>query len=88
MTSVTSLRDHNHRHQSDRDREYGLTEAEALIPTEARPLQPATVSEAQYTYQYDSYGNWTEQTMKYRSSAKDSFTPGVTDRRKLTYSCG
>ena len=70
----------------DAGREYGLTEAGALIPTgEARPAQPPTVSEAQYAYQVDSYGNWTEQTVMYRSSAKDSFTPGGTHRRKLTY---
>jgi hypothetical protein len=43
------------------------------------------VSEAQYTYQVDPYGNWTEQTVMYRSSAKDSLTPGDTHRRKLTY---
>jgi hypothetical protein len=43
----------------DADREYGLTEAGALIPT--REAGPA-VCEAQYAYQYDSYGNWTEQT--------------------------
>ena len=68
----------------DRDREYGITEALTLIPSgEARPAQPPTVSEAQY--QVDSYGSWTEQTVKYRSSAKDSFTPGDTHRRKLTY---
>ena len=70
----------------DADREYGITEAGTLIPTgAARPAQPPTVSEAQYTYQVDSYGNWTEQTVMYRSSAKDSFTPGATHRRKLTY---
>lgn len=68
------------------DREYGITEAGTLIPTgEARPAQPPTVSGAQYTYQVDSYCNRTEQTVMYRCSAKDSFTPGDTHRRKLTY---
>jgi len=56
-----------------------------LIPTgEAEPAQLPTVSEAQYTYQYDSYGNWIEQTMMWHS-AKASFTPAVTHLHKLTY---
>ena len=46
---------------------------------------PTFGSETQYTYQYDQYGNWTEQTIVSRSQPDEVFRPGAVIRRKLTY---
>jgi hypothetical protein len=65
---------------------WNLTEAGALVPTgKPNPPQPPTSSETQYTYQYDQYGNWTEQTSVSRSQPDEAFRPGTVIRRKLTY---
>lgn len=68
-------------------REYSLTEAGAMIP-EAQPQpapQPPSTYEIQYTYQYDSYGNWTEQNSVARSAPDAPWKPNSIVRRKLTY---
>jgi hypothetical protein len=63
-----------------------LTEAGAFIPEgKPNPPQPPISSETQYTYQYDQYGNWTEQTIVSRSQPDEAFPPGTVIRRKLTY---
>ncbi|MGA8346078.1 MAG: hypothetical protein WB781_29380 [Candidatus Sulfotelmatobacter sp.] len=63
-----------------------LTEAGAFIPEgKPNPPQPPLASETQYTYQYDQYGNWTEQTIVGRSQPDEAFRPGTVIRRKLTY---
>jgi YD repeat-containing protein len=63
-----------------------LTEAGAFIP-EGKPNspQPPLSFETQYVYQYDQYGNWTEQTIVSRSQPDEAFGPGAVIRRKLTY---
>jgi len=67
-------------------RVYGLTEAGALIPKgQPQPAQPPSTHEAQYTYQYDTYGNWTEQTSVVRSRPDAPWEPGSIVHRKLTY---
>lgn len=68
-------------------REYGLTKAGTIIP-EAQPQpvpQPPSTYEVQYTYQYDSYGNWTEQSSVARSGPDAPWKPNSIVRRKLTY---
>src|ERR1039457_847561 len=41
------------------------------------PPQPPLSSETQYAYQYDQYGNWTEQTIVSRSQQDEAFRPGT-----------
>jgi len=65
---------------------WSLTEAGAFIPAgKPNPPQPPFGSETQYTYQYDQYGNWTEQIIVSRSQPDEVFRPGAVIRRKLTY---
>ena len=65
---------------------WGLTEAGAFIPQgKPNPPQPPQTYETQYTYQYDQYGNWTEQTIVARFQPDEAFRPGPVTRRKLTY---
>lgn len=67
-------------------REYSLTEAGTMIPAgQPQPAQPPSTYETQYTYQYDSYGNWTEQSSVARSRPDAPWEPGSIVRRKLTY---
>jgi len=67
-------------------RTFSLTETGAMIPAgESKPPEPPSVYEMQYTYQYDGYGNWTEQTMAGRSHPDEAFGSGTTYRRKLSY---
>ena len=49
------------------------------------PPGPLEYSEARYTYQYDDYGNWTEQSVSYRSSPDGAFQSSLETRRTLTY---
>jgi YD repeat-containing protein len=65
---------------------WNLTEAGAFVPAgKPNPPQPPLSSETQYAYQYDQYGNWTEQTIVSRSQPDETFRPGTVIRRKLTY---
>jgi hypothetical protein len=65
---------------------WNLTEAGAFVPTgNPNPPRPPLSSETQYTYEYDQYGNWTEQTILSRSQPDEAFRPGTVIRRKLTY---
>ena len=47
-------------------------------------VNSAANNQTQYTYQYDQYGNWTEQTIVSRSQPDEVFRPGTVIRRKLT----
>jgi YD repeat-containing protein len=63
-----------------------LTDSGAFIPEgKQNPPQPPLTSETQYTYRYDQYGNWIEQTVLGRSQPDESFRPATVIRRKLTY---
>jgi len=65
---------------------WNLTEAGAFLPAgNPNPPQPPMTSETQYEYQYDQYGNWTEQTIVSRSQPNEAFQPGTVIRRKLNY---
>lgn len=65
---------------------WNLTEAGAFVPTgKPNPPQPPSSSETQYTYRYDQYGNWTEQTIVSRSQPDEAFRPANAIRRKLGY---
>jgi YD repeat-containing protein len=65
---------------------WNLTEAGAFVPAgKPNPPQPPIKSETQYAYQYDQYGNWTEQSIVSRSQPDEAFRPGTVSRRKLTY---
>jgi hypothetical protein len=67
-------------------RVYSVTEAGTMIPDGPPQLvQPPTVFETQYSYQYDAYGNWTELTTASRSDPGAPFAPGSVRRRQLTY---
>jgi hypothetical protein len=47
------------------------------------PLPP--YSEVRYSYLYDDGGNWTEETISYRSSPEGAFESGTKRRRTLRY---
>ena len=65
---------------------WNLTEAGAFVPAgKPNPPQAPTSYETQYTYQYDPYGNWTEQTIVSRTHADEPFRPGSVTRRTLSY---
>jgi len=67
-------------------REYGLTDVGSMIPVgQPQPAQPPSIYETQYTYQYDGYGNWTEQTTVARYSRDAALGPSSIRHRKLTY---
>jgi YD repeat-containing protein len=67
-------------------REYSLTEAGAMIPVgQPQAAQPPTTYETQYTYQYDGYGNWTEQTTVARFRPDGPWESLSFQRRKLVY---
>jgi YD repeat-containing protein len=67
-------------------RDYSLTEAGAMIPVgQPQAAPPPTTYEAQYSYQYDSYGNWTEKATVARSRPDAQWEPRSIFRRKLTY---
>jgi hypothetical protein len=93
LVTVTTYNDHGDK-ASERETTvmrsdtgpWNLTEAGAFVPTEKpNPPQPPLSSETQYAYQYDQYGNWTEQTIVSRSQPDEAFRPGTVIRRKLTY---
>jgi YD repeat-containing protein len=63
---------------------FSIDENGNLIPTQEASEAPAqpdlpTQPETRYTYQYDSYGNWTERTI----TRSDGFS--LATRRQLTY---
>jgi hypothetical protein len=93
LVTVTTYNDHGDK-ASERETTvmrsdtgpWNLTEAGAFVPAEKpNPPQPPLSSETQYAYQYDQYGNWTEQTIVSRSQPDEAFRPGTVIRRKLTY---
>jgi YD repeat-containing protein len=93
LATVTTYNDHGDK-ASERETTvmrsdtgpWNLTEAGAFVPAEKpNPPQPPLSSETQYAYQYDQYGNWTEQTIVSRSQPDEAFRPGTVIRRKLTY---
>lgn len=59
-------------------------ERRANVGGEDRPGLPS-YSEVRYSYQYDNRGNWTEETVSYRSSPDEAFTSSTARRRQLTY---
>lgn len=67
-------------------RQFSIGPAGAMIPQgPPPPVQPPMVSETQYTYQYDSFGNWTELTTASRSGTDTTLGPATVRHRKLTY---
>lgn len=65
---------------------WNLTESGAFIPAgRQNPPQPSLTSETQYTYQYDDYGNWTEQTIVGRPQPDEAFRPSIVTHRTVAY---
>ena len=58
-----------------------IPEKRTTEPTES-PAWPPREQEVRYAYQYDSYGNWTQQTVNYGSSPDE---PSYNCHRRLTY---
>ena len=73
----------------DVGRVFSVTEAGTILPTgQPQSAEPPETYETQYTYHYDGYGNWTEQTTVARSapgSGSSPLAPANIVRRKLTY---
>jgi hypothetical protein len=89
----TAGRIFNHEDEIDTTyNEHGDTESEITRSTqpeaENEPTAqgpPSSYSEARYSYQYDQHGNWTEQTVSYRSSPDAAFQDSTVIKRSLTY---
>ena len=70
---------------------HSMNENGTLVPSEpvanisASVGVPAGDSETHYTYKYDNYGNWTEETMSCRFSPGGAFESSTRRRRSLTY---
>jgi len=61
-------------------------EGSEIAPTAPASLSPQE-SEVRYGYQYDSFGNWIEQTISSRSSPSEPFTTSTVHHRTITYYC-
>ena len=71
---------------SEIGRQFSLNDDGTMIPVGAPPpASPPEESETRYTYQYDGYGNWTEQTVSSRYSPNEPFSPGLIYHHTLTY---
>jgi YD repeat-containing protein len=55
------------------------------ISSNAQDPSSSGESNVRYNYQYDSYGNWTEQTISYRSGANARFTISTVRHRTILY---
>lgn len=67
-------------------RVYNVTEAGAMIPTgQPQPAQPPSTYETHYAYQYDSNGNWIEQSSTSQLRPDAPWEPGPIIHRKLAY---
>jgi YD repeat-containing protein len=69
---------------------HSMNEDGTLIPSEPAANIPASGgvpedSETHYTYKYDNYGNWTEETMSCRCRPGGAFESSTRRRRSLTY---
>ena len=56
---------------------------EGALNAPAAGVQAET--EVSYSYQYDSFGNWTEQTVRVRSHPHETFTQSPSSYRTITY---
>ena len=59
-------------------------EGSEIAPTARASLSPQE-SEVRYGCQYDSFGNWIEQTISSRSSPSEPFTTSTVHHRTITY---
>jgi YD repeat-containing protein len=46
---------------------------------------PDEHSDVRFNYQYDSFGNWIEKRVSFRSGVNESFTSGTIEHRTITY---
>jgi len=65
--------------------EQGDTESEITRSTRLAGEADPTYSEVRYSYQYDQYENWVEQTVSYRSSPDGAFQSSTVIKRTLAY---
>jgi len=66
-------------------REFQFNDDGTVIPVGNPTSVPPSYTETRYAYQYDSYGNWTQQTAATRYGADAPLGPGSTRSRKLKY---
>ena len=59
-------------------------EGSEIAPTARASVSPQE-SEVRYGYQYDSFGNWIEQTISSRPSPSEPFTTSTVHHRTITY---
>ncbi|HET9742516.1 MAG TPA: hypothetical protein VFQ00_07195 [Terriglobales bacterium] len=52
---------------------------------EVPPPRPDQYSEVRYSYEYDERGNWTKETIAFRSSSAAEFQPSTERQRELSY---
>ena len=65
--------------------EQGDTESEIARSTRSAGKGDPTYSEVRYSYQYDQYDNWVEQTISYCSSPDGAFQSSTVIKRTLAY---
>src|SRR5437868_5610552 len=67
------------------DKQAEVTQAKQIGDKEVEGPGLTRFSEVRYAYKYDDYGDWTEESVSYRSSPSGSFTSGGVRWRTLTY---
>jgi YD repeat-containing protein len=69
------------------DKEVEITRSKQIGGDEQSQPRPGlpSYSEIRYSYEYDDRGNWTKETMSYRSNTEDTFESSPPRLRTLTY---
>jgi hypothetical protein len=69
------------------DKEKEITRTKQVGGDTENGTAPARLpySEVRYSYDYDTHGNWTRQTISYRNSEDGAFQPSTETRREIDY---
>lgn len=69
----------------DKEREITRTKQVGGDTENGTPPARLPYSEVRYSYDYDTHGNWTRQTISYRSSEDGAFQASTETRREISY---
>lgn len=67
------------------DKAVEITRCAQIGGQDGQRLGLPSYSEVRYSYEYDDRGNWTEETVSYRSGPDEAFTSSTGRRRQLAY---
>lgn len=76
--------DATYNEHGDKDKEITRTKQVGDTETGAAPARQP-YSEVRYSYDYDTHGNWTRQTISYRNSKDGAFQQSTETRREISY---